>query len=130
MTVDKCLERVDVESCAKYCLGRHDVKSCYQYCLGRNGVATCHKYSWSPELRERLVSLIIGDGLKVTRCRVVSRRLDQAERKRKRVAKTVNTKRKTPADKRTNPVLRDGHPQDVAHPATVEEAESDQDKAV
>ena len=61
---------------------------------------------------------------------MVSRSSDQAERKRKPVAKKVNKKRKTRAGKRTNPVLRDGHPQDVAHPATVEEAESDRDKAV
>ena len=71
------------------------------------------------------MSLIIGDGLRVTRCRMVSRSSDQVERKRKTVAKKVNKKRKTRASKRTNPVLRDGHPQDVAHPATVEEAESD-----
>ena len=76
------------------------------------------------------MSLIIGDGLRVTRCRMESRSSDQVEGKRKRVAKTVNTKRKTPADKRTNPVLRDGHPQDVAHPATVEEAESDPETGV
>ena len=71
------------------------------------------------------MSLIIGDGLRVTRCRMVSRSSDQAERKRKPVAKKVNTKRKTRASKRTNSVLRDGHPQDVPHSATVEEAESD-----
>ena len=64
--MDNCLGRVDVESCSKYCLGRDDVE-------------TCHKYSWSPELRERLVSLIIGDGLRVTRCRMVSRSSDQVE---------------------------------------------------
>ena len=50
--------------------------------------------------------------------------MDQAERKRKSVAKKAHTKRKTAAGKGTNPVLSKGHPQDVAHPATVEEAES------
>src|SRR5688572_16825098 len=128
--MDKCLGRVDVERCFKYCLRRQDIDSGYRYCLGRNGVKTCHKYFWSQERRERLVSLIIGESLRVTRCRMVSRGSDQAEGKRKRVAKKVNTKRKTPADKRTNPVLRDGHPQDVAHATTVEEAESDRDGAI
>jgi len=56
---------------------------------------------------------------------MVSRSSDQAERKRKPVAKKVNTKRKTRASRRTNPVLRDGHPQDVAPVETAEEAESD-----
>jgi hypothetical protein len=55
---------------------------------------------------------------------MVSRSSDQVERKRTTVAKKVSEQRKTRASKGTNPVLRDGHPQDVAHPATVEEAES------
>jgi len=56
---------------------------------------------------------------------VVRKSSVQAEKKRKTVAKKVGTKKRTLAVKRTNPVLRKGHPQDVAHPATVEEAESD-----
>ena len=87
---DKCLGRGDAEFCNEYCLGRQDVESGYQYCLGRNGIETCHKYSWSPELRERLVSLIIGESSRVTRCRMVSRRFGQAEGKRKPVAKEVS----------------------------------------
>src|ERR1043165_7206703 len=93
-------------------------------CLGRDDVQTCHKYPWLTEFRERLVSPIIGESSGVTRCRVVRRSTGQAERK-KPVAKKVGTKKKTLAGKRTNPVLRKGHPQDVAHPATVGEAESD-----
>ena len=93
-------------------------------CLGRDDVQTCHKYPWLTEFRERLVSPIIGESSGVTRCRVVRRSTGQAERK-KPVAKKVGTKKKTLAGKRTNPVLRKGHPQDVAHAATVEEAESD-----
>jgi len=123
--MDFCLGRVDVESSSKYCLGRVDVESCFQCCLGRDNVQTCHKYPWLPELRERLVSPIIGESLGVTRCRVVRKSSVQAEKKRKTVAKKVGTKKRTLAVKRTNPVLRKGHPQDVAHPATVEEAESD-----
>ena len=71
------------------------------------------------------MSPIIGESSGVMRCRVVRRSSDQAERKRKPVTKKVCTKKKTLAGKRTNPVLRKGHPQDVAHSATVEEAESD-----
>src|SRR5678815_3266683 len=108
-----------------FCLGRVDVESSSKYCLGRDNVQTCHKYPWLPELRERLVSPMIGESLGVTRCRVVRRSSVQVEKKRKRVAKKVCTKKKTLASKRTNPVLRKGHPQDVAHSATVEEAESD-----
>ena len=51
--------------------------------------------------------------------------MDQAEMKRKPVVKKAHTKRRTAAGKGTNPVLSKGHPQDVAHPATAEEAESD-----
>jgi len=119
------LGRVDVESCFKYCLGRVDIESGFEYCLGRDNVQTCHKYPWFLEDRERLVSPIIGESLGVTRCRVVRKSSVQAEKKRKTVAKKVGTKKRTLAVKRTNPVLRKGHPQDVAHPATVEEAESD-----
>src|SRR5678815_2647693 len=86
---------------------------------------TCHKYPWFLEDRERLVSPIIGESLGVTRCRVVRKSSVQAEKKRKTVAKKVGTKKRTLAVKRTNPVLRKGHPQDVAHAETVEEAESD-----
>src|SRR5688572_9815109 len=123
--MDFCLGRVDVESSSKYCLGRVDVESCIQYCLGRDNVQTCHRYPWLPELRERLVSPIIGEGLGVTRCRVVGRSSVQLEKKRKPVTKKVCRKKKAPAGKSTNPVLRKGHPEDVAHPTTVEEAESD-----
>jgi hypothetical protein len=56
---------------------------------------------------------------------MVRKTSDQAERKRKSVAKKADTKGKTAAGKGTNPVLSKGHPQDVAHPATVEKAESD-----
>src|SRR5918995_1610998 len=56
---------------------------------------------------------------------MVRKTSDQAERKRKSVAKKADTEGKTAAGKGTNPVLSKGHPQDVAHPATVEKAESD-----
>ena|SRR5688572_22887960 len=71
-----------------------------------------------------ILTPVVVPGLRVTRCRMVSQLSDQIERKRKPVSKKVNQKRKTRASKRTNPVLRDGHPQDVAHAKTVEEAES------
>ena len=41
------------------------------------------------------------------------------------MAKKAHTKGKTSASHRKKPVLSKGHPQDVAHPATVEKAESD-----
>src|ERR1043165_784548 len=107
------------------CLGRVSGESGFKYCLGRDDVQTCHTYPWLTELRERLVSPIIGESSGVTRCRVVRRSTGQVEKKKKPVPKKVGTKKKTLAGKRTNPVLRKGHPQDVAHPATVEEAESD-----
>ena len=56
---------------------------------------------------------------------MVRKSSEPAERRRKSVAKKADTKGKTAAGKGTNPVLSKGHPQDVAHPATVEEAESD-----
>ena len=79
--MDKCLGRVSVESDIKYCLGRDDVQ-------------TCHKYPWFTELRERLVSPIIGESPGVTRCRVVRRSSGQAERKKKPVTKKVGTEKR------------------------------------
>src|SRR6218665_52431 len=52
------------------------------------------------------------------------KRLSQADRRRT-VARKANSERKTRASMRTNPVLSKGHPQDVAHPATAKQAESD-----
>src|ERR1043165_7133269 len=119
--MDKCLGRADVESCSKYCLGRVCVERGFKYCLGRDNVQTCHKCPLLPELRERLVSPIIDQSSGVMRCRVVRRSSDQAERKRKPVTKKVCTRKKTLAGKRTNRVLRKGHPQDVAHSEPVKE---------
>ena len=99
-----------------------DLDSILSKCLGRDCVGICLKYSSVPEERERLVSHTNGDMLKVTRCRMVRKSTEQVERKKKPVKRVHNTG-KTTAGKRTNPVLSDGHPQDVAHPATAEEAE-------
>src|SRR6218665_1642056 len=52
------------------------------------------------------------------------KRLSQADRRRT-VARKAHSERKTRASMRTNPVLSKGHPQDVAHPATAKQAESD-----
>src|SRR6218665_2491681 len=93
------------------------------YCLEQTDLETCPKSVWSPERRERLVSPI-GDRLRVTRAREIRKRLTQAERKRKSVTKKAHGERETRASTRTNPVLCKGHPQDVAHPATVDQAES------
>src|SRR6218665_2171618 len=95
-----------------------------EYCLERTDFETCRKSVWSPERRERLVSPI-GDRLRVTRDRVMRKRLSQADRRRRTVTKKANRERKTRASIRTNPVLSKGHPQDVAHPATAKQAESD-----
>src|SRR6218665_2711754 len=95
-----------------------------EYCLERTDFETCRKSVWSPELRERLVSPI-GDRLRVTRDRVMHKRLSQADRRRRTVTKKAHSERKTRASIRTNPVLSKGHPQDVAHPATAKQAESD-----
>jgi len=76
--MDFCLGRVDEESCPQYGLGRDDAEICSKYCLGRDNLQTCHKYPWFQELRERLVSPIIGESLGVTRCRVVRKCLGQA----------------------------------------------------
>src|SRR6218665_2407072 len=94
-----------------------------EYCLERTDFETCRKSVWSPERRERLVSPI-GDRLRVTRDRVMSKRLSQADRRRT-VTKKAHSERKTRASIRTNPVLSKGHPQDVAYPATAKQAESD-----
>src|SRR6218665_3840539 len=93
------------------------------YCLEQTDLETCPKSVWSPERREHLVSPI-GDRLRVTRAREIRKRLTQAERKRKSVTKKAHGERETRASTRTNPVLSKGHPQDVAHPATVDQAES------
>src|SRR6218665_1854833 len=93
------------------------------YCLEQTDLETCPKSVWSPERRERLVSLI-GDRLRVTRAREIRKRLTQAERKRKSMTKKAHGERETCASTKTNPVLSKGHPQDVAHPATVDQAES------
>ena len=66
-----------------------------------------------------------GESSRVTKCRMVRKSSDQAERKRKSVAKKADTKGKTAAGKGKKTVLSKGHPQDVAHPATVDKAESD-----
>jgi len=95
-----------------------------EYCLERTDFETCRKSVWSPERRERLVSPI-GDRLRVTRDRVMRKRLSQADRRRRTVTKKAHSERKTRASIRTNPVLSKGHPQDVAHPATAKQAESD-----
>src|SRR6218665_3916193 len=92
------------------------------YGLEQTNLETCPKSVWSPESRERLLSPI-GDRLRVTRAREIRGRLTQAERKRKSVTKKAH-ERETRASTRTNPVLSKGHPQDVAHPATVDPAES------
>src|SRR6218665_2517498 len=94
-----------------------------EYGLEQTDLETCPKSVWSPERRERLVSPI-GDRLRVTRAREIRKRLTQAERKRKSVTKKAHGERETRASTRTNPVLSKGHPQDVAHPATVDLAES------
>src|SRR6218665_1145744 len=94
-----------------------------EYGLEQTDLETCPKSVWSPERRERLVSPI-GDRLRVTRAREIRKRLTQAERKRKSVTKKAHSERETRASTRTNPVLSKGHPQDVAHPATVDPAES------
>src|SRR6218665_1382447 len=94
-----------------------------EYGLEPTGLETCPKSVWSPECRECLVSPI-GDRLRVTRARKIRTRLNQAERKRKSVTRKVHGERETRASKRTNPVLSKGHPQDFAHPATVDPAES------
>src|SRR6218665_3719056 len=95
-----------------------------EYCLKRTDFETCRKSVWSPERRERLVSPI-GDRLRVTRDRVMRKRLSQADRRRRTVTKKAHSERKTRASIRTNSVLSKGHPQDVAHPATAKQAESD-----
>ena len=56
---------------------------------------------------------------------MVRKSADQGKKKKKPAVKQTNTEGKTLASKSKNPVLREGHPQDVAHPATAEEAESD-----
>src|SRR6218665_1499329 len=94
-----------------------------EYCLERTDFETCRKSVWSPERRERLESPI-GDRLRVTRNRVMCKRLSQADRRRT-VTKKAHSERKTRASIRTNPVLSKGHLQDVAHPATAKQAESD-----
>src|SRR6218665_1655619 len=95
-----------------------------EYCLERTDFETCRKSVWSLERRERLVSPI-GDRLRVTRDRVIRKRLSQADRKRRTVTKKAHSERKTRASIRTNPVLSKRHPQHVAHPATAKQAESD-----
>src|SRR6218665_3168000 len=94
-----------------------------EYGLEQTDLETCPKSVWSPERRERVVSPI-GDRLRVTRAREIRKRLTQAERKRKSVVKKAHGERETRASTRTNPVLSKGHLQDVAHPATVDPAES------
>src|SRR6218665_531851 len=94
------------------------------YCLERTDFENCRKSVWSPERRERLVSPI-GDRLRVTRDRVMRKRLSQTDRRRRTVTKKGHSERKTRASIRTNPVLSKGHTQDVAHPATAKQAESD-----
>src|SRR6218665_3313608 len=94
-----------------------------EYGLEQTDLETCPKSVWSPERRERLVSLI-GDRLRVTRAREIRKRLTQAERKRKSLTKKAHGERETRASTRTNHVLSKGHPQDVAHLATVDPAES------
>lgn len=51
----------------------------------------------------------------------------KVEKKRKSLTKRSHRKLRTPAGKRANPVLKDGHPEDedVAHPATAAVAESE-----
>src|SRR6218665_3628063 len=99
------------------------------YGLEQTDLETCPKSVWSPERRECLVSPI-GDRLRVTRAREIRKRLTQAERKRKSVTKKAHGERETRACTRTNPVLSKGHPQDVAHPATVDPAESSSETAM
>src|SRR6218665_235007 len=94
-----------------------------EYGLEQTDLETCPKSVWSPERRERMISQI-GDRLRVTRDRERRKRLTQAERKRKSVTKKAHCERETRASTRTNPVLRKGHSQSVAHPATVDPAES------
>src|SRR6218665_305657 len=96
-----------------------------KYGLEPTGLETFPKSVWFPDRREFFVSPI-GDRLRVTRAREIRKRLNQAERKRKSVTRKVHgeRERETRASKRTNPVLSKGHPQDVAHPATVDLAES------
>ena len=53
------------------------------------------------------------------------KRVSQADRRRRTVTKKAHSERKTRARIRTNPVLSKGHPQDVAHPATAKQEESD-----
>jgi len=55
---------------------------------------------------------------------MVRKTVDQAERKRKPLAKKAHTKGGTVAGKRKEPFLSKGHPQNVARPAAAEEAES------
>jgi hypothetical protein len=132
--MSRCLAK-ELDSMLAKCLGREtgdvgktrcsvDLDSILSKCLGRDCVGTCLKYSPVPEDRERMVSHTNGDMLRVTRCRMVRKSADQVERKKTPVKRVHNTG-KTTVGKRTNPVLSDGHPQDVAHPATAEEAESD-----
>src|SRR6218665_1701380 len=52
-----------------------------EYCRERTDFETCRKSVWFPERRERLVSPI-GDRLRVTRDRVVRKRLSQADSRR------------------------------------------------
>src|SRR6218665_558739 len=94
-----------------------------EYGLEQKDLEICPKSVWFPERRERLVSPT-GDRLRVTRAREIGKRLTQAVRKRKSVTKKAHGERETRASTRTNPVLRKGHPQDVAHPETVDPAES------
>src|SRR6218665_277120 len=82
-----------------------------EYCLERTDFETCRKSVWSPELRERLVSPI-GDRLRVTRDRVMHKRLSQADRRRRTVTKKAHSERKTRASMRTTPVLNKGYPQE------------------
>ena len=105
--------------------GDENTRSPIGRCLGWNDAWTCRVFSLLPEVRKRLVSHDNGESSRVTKFRMVRETLDQAERKRKSVAMKAYTKGKTAAGKGTNPVLSKGHPQDVAHPATAEEAESD-----
>src|SRR5688572_9588840 len=96
--------------------GDENTRSPTGRCLGWNDAWTCRKVSLLPEVRKRLVSQINGESSRVTNCKMVRKTSDQAEGKRKSVAKKADTKGKTAAGKGTNPVLSKGHPQDVAHP--------------
>src|SRR5688572_31488044 len=60
-------------------------------CLGWNDAWACRKSSWLPEVRKRLGSHINGESSRVTKCRMVRKTSDQAERKRKSVAKKADT---------------------------------------